>query len=76
MKSKSREIEETLNTILMEIQHLKECMNLVEREIKHLGERVSVVEEFKHQTHVGVYASAEDLKKLEWAIRDIPRGSA
>ena len=76
MKTKAREVDETLNMILMEIQNLKERTNLLERYFKKLDERINVCEEFKHKTHVGVYATSDDLRKLDNAIKDLARGSA
>jgi len=73
---KTKEIESTLNTILIELQLLKERTNLLERHAKKLDERINVCEEFKHKTHVGVYATSDDLRKLDNAIKDLARGSA
>jgi len=75
-KVKEREMEEIQNIILIELQHLQERMNLLERHTKNLEARINVCEEFKHKTHVGVYATSDDLRKLDNAIKDLARGSA
>ena len=76
MKSKTREIEEFQNIILIELQHLQERMNLIERHTKNLEDRIFVCEEFKHKTHTGVYATVEDLKAIDKVIKNMARGSA
>ena len=69
MVSKTRVIEQTLNELLKEYQELKERVNNLE---KHM----SVCEEFKHKSHVGMFASVNDLKKLNRAVKDLQFGGS
>jgi len=75
-KVKEREMEEVQNVILIELQHLQERMNLLERHTQNLENRIAVCEEFKHKTHVGMYATVEDLKAIDKVIKNMARGSA
>ena len=62
VSSKTKEIEQTLNTLLKEYQELKERVNNLE---KHIS-----------VSHVGMYASVDDLKKLNRAIKDLQFGGS
>lgn len=63
------ESDKILNIVLKEYQEIKERVIILER-------RVSVCEEFKHKTHVGMYATTDDLKKLDNAIKDLKFGGS